>query len=397
MTAICPSGGPSQAKAAFNQTVAMTVPAIAALLNNVPVVWAVPFAALIGLVAYDLSTFCTTDAPALPTLVASDFTELLDFGNFAAHAAAVAKLSQYVAYYAWFQFCECTTQPTPAYTPGQSQPTGMPAINPPGGSGPYPTGTPCLSFSGGGPDMVSGAMPNNFMPIQGATSVVITVSTALATIAPGTTFRVYAEFDNASFTILGTAIWIIQSTGITNNTPFVVPAGTTQMRVQTQTTGGSTLGARWNAQWDFYCGTTPGGGGGSVPTPCVTDPITTLQLQAIMDMLTLIQRQAVPFATIHGTVHAGLSGDGQFAVQGILGLAVHITTAPARLGLVVGDPNTIYDAGWVNTGTADGWGPRQFLSSDPFILKPVSGDTTLVGYSIPADVVVTITELVREA
>jgi hypothetical protein len=129
---------------------------------------------------------------------------------------------------------------------------------------------------------------------------------------------------------------------------------------------------------------------------CPVDSAVYSILNAIMSQVTLIQRQLAPFSYVTGAAHTGLSGTGQFAVQGLLGLSVNITTTPARLGLTIGDPNTLWDAGWINVGTADGWGPRSFITSDPFILKPVSGDVTLVGYSIPSDVVVTITELVRE-
>ena len=94
--------------------------------------------------------------------------------------------------------------------------------------------------------------------------------------------------------------------------------------------------------------------------------------------------------------YSGLSGNGQFAISGLLGVSVALTTVPGRIGLVAGDPDTIFDAGWVTLGTADGWGPRQFITSNPFILRPIAGDMTLLGYSIPADVVATITELTRE-
>jgi hypothetical protein len=62
----------------------------------------------------------------------------------------------------------------------------------------------------------------------------------------------------------------------------------------------------------------------------------------------------------------------------------------------VGDPNRIYDVGWVNVGTPDGWQEPQYITSNPFVIQPVSGDVTVVGYSIPHDVTVTITELIRE-
>lgn len=129
---------------------------------------------------------------------------------------------------------------------------------------------------------------------------------------------------------------------------------------------------------------------------CPTDPQVTQALQAILQVVNLIQKQVSPFSYVIGSTHSGLSGNGQFAVDSILGLSVGITTVPARLGTEAGDPNQLFNAGWINVGTADGWGPRHFITSNPFILRPVSGDVTLVGYSIPADVTIEITELVHE-
>jgi hypothetical protein len=143
----------------------------------------------------------------------------------------------------------------------------------------------------------------------------------------------------------------------------------------------------------LYCnGNVPG----QTQQPCQPDPWSLATLQAILDLVTIIQRQHVPFAYIASTAHSGISGNGQFAVSGLVGLAVNITTLPSRVGGISGDPTQIWDVGWINTGTADGWGPRHFISANPFLLQPVSGDVTLVGYSIPEDVVVSIVELVRE-
>lgn len=129
---------------------------------------------------------------------------------------------------------------------------------------------------------------------------------------------------------------------------------------------------------------------------CPPDAASIALWNAILQQITLVQRQISPFAYIASTAHTGLTGNGQFTVQGILGLAVTLTTTPGRLGQVSGDPTSIFEAGWINVGTVDGWGPREFISSSPFLLRPIPGDITRVGYSIPADVVVTITELVRE-
>jgi hypothetical protein len=114
-------------------------------------------------------------------------------------------------------------------------------------------------------------------------------------------------------------------------------------------------------------------------------------------MTTLIQRQVAPFAYVPGTAHAALTGAGQFAVQGDIGISVDVTTVPGRAGSEYGNPLNLFDLGWLNVGTADGWVHRELITANPFLyLPPDMGVMTLVGYSLSPDVVATITELVRE-
>jgi len=114
-------------------------------------------------------------------------------------------------------------------------------------------------------------------------------------------------------------------------------------------------------------------------------------------MVTLIQRQAAPFSYINGASHSGLSGQGHIDVQGLIGVSVNLTTTPGRIGSVDGDPDTLFDVGWINLGTGDGSGRRLFVSSDPWVYFPNSAALiTRVGYTFQPDVVATITELIRE-
>lgn len=394
MTSICPSGGTSSARPGYAATVAMTVPAIGALLNNIPTPWAVAFAALLGLVNYDLGVFCTIDPPTLPTLVAQDFLDILTLDNPVAHGVAQRKLQDFVSYYAWFQYCQCDSAVTPLPTAPQAQPTGMPAINPPGG-GVYPTGAPCYTFVDSSNNMEARG-DSNFHPLNGATSLAISVSTAAETLVSPHTFTVFVSFFDATPTFTGSKSWNINATGITNTTPAAVPAGSTQFRLGTATTNGDTANRPWTAQYDFYCGF-PGGAGPSVaPVPCVADPFTTLMLQQILQLVTLIQREAVPFAYVPGPAHSGLTGSGTVAVQGILGVLLNVSV-PARSGLEVGTPDTVFGVGWLNFGTADGYTDRVFIHTDSqLVYPPVAGQFTLVGYSLEPDVSMTMTELLRE-
>jgi hypothetical protein len=144
----------------------------------------------------------------------------------------------------------------------------------------------------------------------------------------------------------------------------------------------------------MYCEGQSTGSTGGAPIPDANIQGTLAQ---ILSLVTVTQRQLAPFAYVLGTAHAGLSGNGQFAVQGLLGLKVAVTTVPGRIGIVIGDPNTLFGLGWISVGDANGFGDRMFIDSNPDVmLPPDMSSMTLVGYSIPPDVVVTITELVRE-
>jgi hypothetical protein len=113
-------------------------------------------------------------------------------------------------------------------------------------------------------------------------------------------------------------------------------------------------------------------------------------------MVTLLQRQTAPFAYVSGASHTSLSGTGTVAVQGILGVLLNVSI-PTRAGEVVGTPDTRFSVGWINFGTADGYGPRQFIESDSQVLFPaVNGIWTIVGYSLLPGVTMTLTELIRE-
>jgi hypothetical protein len=174
-----------------------------------------------------------------------------------------------------------------------------------------------------------------------------------------------------------------------------VPGGTAFVTINAQWQGGTNSGTIAGSA-AFNCSTFPTPPSGVQPCCTSTDPITRATLQSILDMVTLIQRQTVPFAYISGATHSGLTGTGSISVQGILGVLLNVSV-PARAGTEVGTPDTVYDCGWINFGTADGYSDRQFITSDSQVVFPAAaGAWTLVGYTFLPGVTVTITELIRE-
>lgn len=178
--------------------------------------------------------------------------------------------------------------------------------------------------------------------------------------------------------------------------------------------------------WPNICQCTPGSPGptvpppptgtaptGSVPFPTTTcsnaDPCATLtdiwqdlanvqkQVNSMYELVTLIQRQAVPFAYVSGATHAGLTGHGGFAVQGILGLCVTFTGGGSVIGTEIGTPDTLFDVGWVNVGDGNGYRSRERIRSNPWVYFPqAAGEITLVGYTLNPLVTAAIIELKRE-
>lgn len=96
-----------------------------------------------------------------------------------------------------------------------------------------------------------------------------------------------------------------------------------------------------------------------------------------------------------GMSHPGLTGDGELAVSGILGAFVSFTTLPNRAGVTIGDPSTVWDVGHITFGTADGWEQTFPISHNPWLIQPQNmSNVVKIGYSIPLDCVLTLTELV---
>lgn len=181
--------------------------------------------------------------------------------------------------------------------------------------------------------------------------------------------------------------------------------------------------------WPLYCECIPASGGappavpfppiipptppGVAPPPgpivcdsadvCATLNAITRQLTSLTLQLTLtradvqlIQRQGVPFGYILGPVHSALSGNGDFLVADILGLAVTFDVLPPTFVPRPGDPDTFHQLGKVSVGTVNGWERSWQPTHSPYLILPVSGAITKVGWTFAPGIVATITELIRE-
>jgi len=192
---------------------------------------------------------------------------------------------------------------------------------------------------------------------------------------------------------------------------------------------GKFLTALQSALWPSYCECLPATGGGPTPityppgrqeqepgTPgpiapvvcdntnlCASIDAISRRLTAIGGQLTLmrqdvqlIQRQGVPFGYLVGASHGPLTGSGDFAIADLIGLEVSFSVIPPIPGHSAGDPDTYHQIGKVSLGTAQGWRRSWMPTHSPYLIFPVSGAFTRVGYTFPAGITATIAELVRE-
>lgn len=402
MTATCP-GTTSSARAGFAAAQYISPAALGALLNNIPVTYAVPLAALIGALTFDLSTFCPGEQPALPVMTGADALALLDPQDLAAFAAAVSKWRDFAGHWLWPIMCQCDTGPQPAPSAPPAKPADWPDID-------NSAVAPCWSatvhyvFPGAASTSNHGLLA--LLPgVQGASCV------ALSSIPQGNvqlTLNVNADGTHNGSVTFGLSGYVGQACGGTEvgggQLTTIAPGASATVAVPWYPSAQSGLpfvnasianaDNSIDATLSFNC--VAQSAVTEVPC-CPQDPMLHAATQSILQLVTLIQRQLLPFAYIASTAHAGLTDQGSFAVSSILGIRIELTTIPSHFGQEVGEPTVYFDLGWVSVLTADGVIEERRIQAVDTVWTPrVMSEATLVGYSFSAGVVATITELDRE-
>jgi hypothetical protein len=416
VTALC-GGGASQARPGFGALVNVGTFQIGALLNNVPTPLAVAAAGYIGLVNYDLTTFCANDPPPMPTPTAADWAALLNPSAGAGHLAAVQEFLDLIGNLVWPVFCECASGTTPGPPALPTPPTDLPTVNPTG----LPTGTaqqPCWDHSDNfttTPSATYQDVTSLFVPYNATVTVTAPggaeTTTTAALIPTGVTqyttdihvttpappdpgLALEVLLFNAAGTLVhretlwsgnsgsGTATWQVTSTA-----------------VSWQVLANSNIGAGTDAftmEFIFFCaGQSPA----NVTTPCCPpDPSLDAQLATILFLLNeIVASLPTPLSSYaDGTAHTALSGNGTITLVGdALAIRVNITTDPGYLGLSAGDPPFLFDRGYIVpiVNSAPIRGTTRLVYNPQMYLLPAL--TEEIGYSLTAGVVATITELVR--
>lgn len=391
MTAVC-GGGTSAPKVAAAAVVDYSAGLLAAIFAAYDLAWLIPIIPFVGLAPLTLSTFCGSDPPAVPTFTSAETNAVLKLQFGPDFDSGLAKLKDLVLNVIWYDACHCTSGALVPLTP-PAMPVGTPVFQPPV----PPTNTPCdsvpqrtvTSFVGPSPGLLT-SKPITYVVFRWTNTILG---------GAGGTYQVNLGqwFSQANpgptLTFLAQTQYFI-SPGESQKQVVKVAAGTNFVRPDvTFSSGSGTSTIQYSI--DGYCGDAPPG---AIETPCCPpDLATQASLDLILKMVTLIQRQSVPFAYLASTAHAGISGTGSIAIQGLLGVKVEVTTLPASLGVSGTSPAEHFDLGFITFGTTDGYPHSIRLEHQVQLMLPARCSVfTTLAYDLHPGVQVTITELLRE-
>lgn len=347
---------------------------------------------LLVLPPLETQQLCSSDPPGFVDMTSEEVFDAVASLNLSPTVvAAKAKFAQNMSTFAWYALCECTSITTPdppAVTITQPNPMPLPGPAPAGqcgDGGGYGTVAQQIASNGSGQLTIANLAP-------GATSLATTFNLAINS---GGGWDIPIRFFFT--TTANQAVSVGPDTTVTlpRSGQYVlslaIPPNAQLLRSEPVWNGASS--AIDTIQWTtaLYCGGVTG-----VSQPCLPDPTLLAQLDTLLQLVTLIQRQSVPFAYVPGTRHIGLVGSGQLSVQGLIGVSVILTTVPAYLGNIAGDPPELFDVGYVTLGTADGFTRSSRVDHNPTLIFPVSAAVTTIGYTFEPNVVADVLELVRE-
>lgn len=99
--------------------------------------------------------------------------------------------------------------------------------------------------------------------------------------------------------------------------------------------------------------------------------------------------------TFDGTVYTGLTNTGVIPLDDfVVGVRVEITTQPDALGVDFGEPDYVWQLGWINWGSPHGFNTRELVTAAQWeSIRPALVDRDIIGYSFHPGVVATVTNL----
>lgn len=391
MTALC-GGGTSAPKLGTDLVAAFSTARLTQLAVLRGLSWTSPWLALISLAPIVVTAFCGSDPPTISTLTTAEVDALVNLTFGSDLTSGLAKIKDMILNAVWQDICECTsgTFTPPTYPP--------PTVGTPIPQLPVTSGATCQTYddvrtrASGADTLVQ--LPSLYG--KNPTFAVLTVTVTGMTGSSSTSTVALESIDSAGNFGLGITVahHALAENGVQKIVSGFVPPNTEHIRVRFGLAG-STTSATFTTHADVYCGENRPG---NVISPCCPpDAATQNQLDLILKMVTLIQRQAVPFGYIPSTTHPTISGAGNFDISGLIGVLVEITTLPSSYGREGTSPTELFELGWVTFGTPDGYPSGYRLERQSQVFTPARcGLYTNLAYDLAPGVVVTITELVRE-
>lgn len=371
-------------------------PAYMESILPVPLVWLRPFLPYVAPFDVDTNALCALGPPDWPALDALQLFAILTGEPHAEAAAAAAGVAQIAANVIWQLSCQCTPpEVTPPLNPAPGAPTDTPVINPPTVVAPPGSTTVCVS---------------TYPPAYTNPSVMGTTAVDIAQLTYGAnavqTVRALLNHQIAGAAhpqMTGELHWFPNPTGgTTDASKFIVPSGqfsSFTFPVLAGSTSVHIVVFQPTIGTDLIGGALEGNcaPGGSVGCCAGSDPRLLALLTQTSNLLSSVQRSYAPFASIPGTQHASLTGDGSFAVSRLIGLRIDVVShTPTRPDLE-GNPPYVWDQGWVSVIDGDGLIEEKRVSQTHLNWMPrLMTLAVTVGYSFRPGTVVTITELKPE-
>lgn len=411
MTLRCPSSGPSSAKPGVGTSVIFSAALITEGLGLIDP-WLLPFAAMIDAFVYDVLNGCSTDPPAMPTT--AQLNPINAIGgilnpNFSTWLTACANL---LKNWAWDQYCQCntgtatplaypappttTTIPTAGATVPCSDLQGVftPTTEPNTGAQPGPINTrllPCtataqityLSQIWTACDFGSSPPFGLTHKMQWLSGAALGGSAEIKTLC----------FDVNSNEILNQTLQV--NNGGSGSQTFTVPAATRYIAMQLPNLAnqaGDT--STWQIETIVACSQSATGPGGPCQ-PC-TDPAVTQLLSTLLQLTTSIFQSlpGLPRSYGESTIHSGLTGNGVITL-GPSAIAIRANiTADTTGGLIrAGSPAYYFDRGYIVELAVEGPIRKPVrLVYNPQLFQ-ISSVTDQIGYTLPAGLTISITEL----
>lgn len=356
-----------------------------------------------GLQIGDTTAFCAADPPTFSLPTPAQFLDFLAAGNLSNLSLVNTFLQNITKAYLWQSLCKCVDNSVPNAVVPPANPGNLPALNP----SPYvalPPGVNCFQQHNLSPFVLpinQGAVSDNIPLYQYAPTAVRLTASTVTTVNPGRTCAVQWKFTDETFvTNIKT---YCQAMGVNSTFSQVVPvpAGSTELSVSiiddptcgnAASVGSGTTTLTFNSE--LFCGQPPG----AQHACCPPDPLLDGKINAILALLTTVQRYKLPFAYINGPTHSGVSGTGATVISRLIGVLLTVTAQPATKRTSLGNPSYIYDLGWVSVSDADGMIEEKRLTRTNLLWFPQLGElATSFNYFLQSGVTINWTELQPEA